>query len=328
MKISEMQETASLAAGDVFPIVDGGVNKKAKLSTLKTWLMSYDDIVVGGNFKVSSVSHGYYLVDSTGYAYPGVYNNPDNLWIGSTQRDAKHHTGQTHISSGYNTGTSNGNATIYIDVPNATNTSATSYSVYHSGNKPSKSDVGLGNVQNLNQSKAISAITRSGTTFTYTCLDGTTGTFTQQDNNTTYSNATTSAAGLMSATDKVKLNGLNKTEVDKLPLSTLTVSRVNNNYISANAQGSVNAHKTGNVVIVRLNIEITTAIPKTTGSDYINIYRVTGATPLHSTYTYMPTSTGQLLGVRMDENGYIGIYNYTSNGADGMIRCELIAPCS
>lgn len=46
--------------------------------------------------------------------------------------------------------------------------------------------------------KAIKSITRSGTTFTYTCLDGTTGTFTQQDSNTTYSamtGATSSAAG-------------------------------------------------------------------------------------------------------------------------------------
>lgn len=47
-------------------------------------------------------------------------------------------------------------------------------------------NIGLGNVVNLDQSKAIKSITRSGTTFTYTCLDGTTGTFTQQDNNTTY----------------------------------------------------------------------------------------------------------------------------------------------
>jgi hypothetical protein len=37
-------------------------------------------------------------------------------------------------------------------------------------------------------------------------MDGTTGTFTQQDNNTTYSVATTSANGLMSASDKAKLN--------------------------------------------------------------------------------------------------------------------------
>ena len=53
----------------------------------------------------------------------------------------------------------------------------------------SKSDVGLANVANLDQSKAIKSITRSGTTFTYTALDGTTGTFTQQDNNTTYTGA-------------------------------------------------------------------------------------------------------------------------------------------
>ena len=38
--------------------------------------------------------------------------------------------------------------------------------------------------------KAIKSITRSGTTFTYTCMDDTTGTFTQQDNNTTYTAGT------------------------------------------------------------------------------------------------------------------------------------------
>ena len=37
---------------------------------------------------------------------------------------------------------------------------------------------------------AIKSITRSGTTFTYTTLSGSTGTFTQQDNNTTYSAGT------------------------------------------------------------------------------------------------------------------------------------------
>lgn len=56
--------------------------------------------------------------------------------------------------------------------------------------------------------KAIKSITRNGTTFTYTCMDGTTGTFTQQDNNTTYSAATTSTAGLMSAADKTKLDSI------------------------------------------------------------------------------------------------------------------------
>lgn len=56
--------------------------------------------------------------------------------------------------------------------------------------------------------KAIKSITRSGTTFTYTCMDGTTGTFTQQDNNTTYNAVTTSANGLMIASDKVKLDAM------------------------------------------------------------------------------------------------------------------------
>jgi hypothetical protein len=61
--------------------------------------------------------------------------------------------------------------------------------------------------------KAIKSIARNGTTFTYTCMDGTTGTFTQQDNNTTYSVATTSANGLMSSSDKTKF--------DTMELSTL-----------------------------------------------------------------------------------------------------------
>lgn len=62
----------------------------------------------------------------------------------------------------------------------------------HIGNRSNphgvtKAQVGLGNVANYDQSKAIKSITRSGTTFTATALDGTKFTFTQQDNNTTYS---------------------------------------------------------------------------------------------------------------------------------------------
>ena len=53
---------------------------------------------------------------------------------------------------------------------------------------------------------AVVGLSISGKTITYTKADGTTGTLTTQD--TTYSNATTSAAGLMSAADKTKLNGI------------------------------------------------------------------------------------------------------------------------
>lgn len=88
-----------------------------------------------------------------------------------------------------------------------------SYSASEIGAAPAshthtKDQVGLANVANLDQSKAIKSITRSGTTFTATALDGTTTTFTQQDNNTTYGLASQSSNGLMSAADKSKLDGI------------------------------------------------------------------------------------------------------------------------
>ena len=54
----------------------------------------------------------------------------------------------------------------------------------------------------------IKGLSVSGKTITYTKGDGTTGTITTQDTNTTYSAATQSAAGLMSADDKKKLDGI------------------------------------------------------------------------------------------------------------------------
>lgn len=56
------------------------------------------------------------------------------------------------------------------------------------------------------RNEGVVSITRNGTTFTVTRPDGTTFTFDQQD--TTYDEATTSQSGLMSADDKAKLNGI------------------------------------------------------------------------------------------------------------------------
>ena len=89
------------------------------------------DITASGKFAVSATNKGYYLVDSTKYAYPGIYDNGSNLWIGSTQTAAKHHTGSTYISSGYNG--SNGNQSIYVSIPNTTNDNGTNYKVFHEG---------------------------------------------------------------------------------------------------------------------------------------------------------------------------------------------------
>lgn len=87
----------------------------------------------------------------------------------------------------------------------------------HIGNKNNphgvtKSQVGLGNVANYDQSKAIKSITRSGTEFTATALDETTFTFTQQ----TYEVVTLETNGLMSSDDKAKLNSLSATSISAI----------------------------------------------------------------------------------------------------------------
>lgn len=79
-----------------------------------------------------------------------------------------------------------------------------------------KAQVGLGNVENYDQSKAIKSITRSGTTFTATALDETTFTFTQQDSDTTYEVATQYTDGLMSSSDKTKLDSLSATSISAI----------------------------------------------------------------------------------------------------------------
>lgn len=111
----------------------------------------------------------------------------------------------------------NGSKTV-LTIPDAVSNTVNS----HIANKSSphgvtKAQVGLGSVANLDQSKAIKSITRSGTTFTATALDGTQTTFTQQDTNTTYPVATTSTDGLMSKTDKAKLDGLSDSGIHYVP---------------------------------------------------------------------------------------------------------------
>lgn len=61
-----------------------------------------------------------------------------------------------------------------------------------------KDQIGLGDVPNFDTSNAIVSITRSGTTFIATHLNGGTDTFTQQDNDTTYNVVSTSENGLVS----------------------------------------------------------------------------------------------------------------------------------
>lgn len=133
--------------------------------------------------------------------YPRFVIDCTDIWSGSGNRD--YSSGWTSSNRASGETTSIIPSTDKVEVPykpianNISGNAATATNVAWSGvtSKPSYYDA-----------KAIKGITRSGTTFTYTCMDGTTGTFTQQDNNTTYGVATTSANGLMSASDKAKFN--------------------------------------------------------------------------------------------------------------------------
>lgn len=63
--------------------------------------------------------------------------------------------------------------------------------------------------KNLGANDFVTGLSVSGRTITYTKKDGTSGTITTQDTNTTYSVATQYVDGLMSASDKRKLDGIN-----------------------------------------------------------------------------------------------------------------------
>lgn len=92
------------------------------------------------NMYMESNGLGYWCVDKTGTEYPALTDNGTNIWIGAASSGARQHVGGTYISSGYD-GTK-GNATIYVAVPNAANTGAQGYEVYHSGHKPTPAAIG------------------------------------------------------------------------------------------------------------------------------------------------------------------------------------------
>lgn len=88
--------------------------------------------------------------------------------------------------------------------------------------------------------KAIKAITRSGTTFTYTCIDGTTGTFTQQDNNTTYDILVNGSLVFTPAESAITNDTLNSSHLTK----TVSIVRgswnyAGNGYTAASTWGNI-----------------------------------------------------------------------------------------
>lgn len=110
------------------------------------------DVISGTKFKASNTDGAISIYTSINR---GLYDETNGAWVIYLLKDASH---------------------VYI--PKWASKGSTTQPVYfNASGEPTPG---------TSYAKAIKAISRSGTTFTYTCLDGTTGTFTQQDNNSTY----------------------------------------------------------------------------------------------------------------------------------------------
>lgn len=107
-------------------------------------------------------------------------------------------------------------------------------------------------------SGAIKSITRSGTTFTYTTVSGGTGTFTQQDNNTTYSAGT----GLSLSSNKFSIANSGVTAGSYGPSANATPNygtTFNVPYVTVDATGRVTAASTKTVKIPAKPTSVSTA---------------------------------------------------------------------
>lgn len=116
----------------------------------------------------------------------------------------------------------------------------------HTSNKSNphgvtKSQVGLGSVANIDQSKAIKSITRSGTTFTATALDGTKTTFDQQDTDTKYTGADVSKLLFLGTHSEAAAGGANNPK-------TGMATGDNGLYLTASYQDSVTPTNFGNII--------------------------------------------------------------------------------
>ena len=183
--------------------------------------------------------------------------------------------------------------------------------------KVTKSQVGLGNVSNYDQSKAIKSITRNGLTYTCTKLDGTTEEFDQQDENdnttytltqdstdghilyftpsngakqtitipdknTTYELVSTTANGLMSYSDKIKLNGIE--------------SGAQKNTVTGIKGDAETAYRQGNVNITKENIGLSNVENKNSATirnelTKENVTKALGYTPPTTNTTYNEATT-------------------------------------
>ena len=189
-----------------------------------------------------------YTIDSDGTAYwkTADYDSNTKTTTGTSNKTATklYLAGATSQSSSGTTTYSNKN--VYIGTDNC---------LYSNGAKVATVD------------SAIANLSVSGKTITYTKGDGTTVTINTQDTDTTYSAATTSSAGLMSAADKTKLDGV-ATGANNY---TYTLPNATSSVLGGVKVGSNISVSSGTISLTKANV--TSALgytPPTTNTTYSN----------------------------------------------------------
>lgn len=155
-------------------------------------------------------------------------------------------------------------------------------------------------------------------------MDGTTGTFTQQDNNTTYSAATTSAAGLMSASDKSKLDAITAS-ADSVSFSRSLTSGTKVGTITINGTGTdlyaptnTDTHYTTGLK-VGASATATANAAASNGNVYLNVLDNTTVRDSHKIVgsgatTVTSDANGVITISSTDNNTTYGVVSTTANG--------------
>lgn len=213
--------------------------------------------VSAAKYSTNATAQGYYLKDSSGAEYAGIYDNGTNLWIGAYQTNATHHVGKTYISSGYDSSTSLGNSSIYVSVPNATNTNATNYEVLHSGNTSF--------TQTLSSGTKIGTIKINGTSTDLYCQ-----TNTNTDTKVTQSSSTTTNYRplVLGAKNSTTISELSQTVTDQTYTTTNMYAQPSTGTIFASGFNGVIYKAGGQWITARDNAPVYANKSASTGGSY------------------------------------------------------------
>ena len=112
----------------------------------------------------------------------------------------------------------------------------------------------------------------------------------------------------------------------------LTLSRINNSYVDATSFARLTAYLIGNLIVIRFNLQLTTAMPQS--SDWVAIGNVITANPdltglLQTAMVTVPsTGNGAVVSINITTNGTIQLFNNSSAAATGLLRASITLVCA